>query len=73
MMEGKKLDKSALDHIKRQKKSNREYLFELQKFLDVVDNIHDTDLKNRIIAQMLKLEEALAKLIDDSIKKQAKI
>lgn len=50
--------------IKEKKKCDPSYLFELQKFLDTVENIQDTEFKNRIIGQMLKCEEALTKLME---------
>lgn len=56
-----------LERIRNQKKKSQEYLFELQKFLDVVDNIQDVDFKNRIIFQMLKVDEALTRVLEESI------
>lgn len=44
------------------KKTDKNYLFELQKFLDIADNIEDTDLKQRVIYQMLKCDKVLTKL-----------
>lgn len=37
----------------------KNYLKELQKFYDLVDNIKDENLKKGIIYQMLKLEQIL--------------
>ena len=51
---------------KRQwKNSNIEYLKELQKFFDVVENVKNEDLKMRIIYQMLKCDETLTKLAEN--------
>ena len=57
----------TLELIQNQKKKSQEYLFELQKFLDVVDNIQDVDFKNRIIFQMLKVDEALTRVLEESV------
>ncbi len=45
----------------KNKNNNKEYLKELQKFLDLADNIKDDHLKKEIIYQMLKLEKLLKK------------
>lgn len=37
----------------------KEYLKELQKFYDLVDNIKDENLRKSIVYQMLKLEKLL--------------
>lgn len=51
---------------KRQwKNSNIEYLKELQKFFDVVENVKNEDLKMRIIYQMLKCDEVLTNLAEN--------
>lgn len=44
------------------KQTDKDYLFELQKFLDIVDNIKDEELKQRVIYQMLKCDKVLTKL-----------
>lgn len=64
------MEEIILEKIKDQKKKSQEYLFELQKFLDVVDNIQDVDFRNRIIFQMLKVDEALTKIFEESIKEK---
>lgn len=63
-------------------KQNKEYLRELQKFLDRADNIKEQELKEDIIKQMLKCDNLLTELAErafqdcykkgytDSIKKQ---
>ena len=55
---------------KKEKKLNAEkkqkYLFELQKFLDLADNMEDNKLKNKIIYQMIECSKSLLKLVDKS-------
>ena len=50
------MDKILLEK-NRWKNINSQYLFELQKFLDLADNIEDEDLRKLIISQMLKCEK----------------
>ena len=40
------------------------YLFELQKFLDIVENVEDEDLRKEIIAQMLKCDKRITQLAE---------
>lgn len=54
---GKKEEKLNVE--KKQK-----YLFELQKFLDLADNMEDDKLKNKIIYQMIECSKSLLKLVD---------
>ncbi len=58
---------TAEDIIKSQdwKTKNRIYLKQLQKFLDLADNIADEDLRKRIIYQMHKCDETLTKMIEE--------
>ncbi len=51
------------------KEKNQEYIKELQKFLDITDNIADEDLRLRIIYQMLKCDEVLTKIAEIKFKK----
>lgn len=55
---------------KKEEKLNVEkkqkYLFELQKFLDLADNMEDNKLKNKIIYQMIECSKSLLKLVDKS-------
>lgn len=51
----------------RWKNKNEKYLFELQKFLDLVDNIEDEDLRKIIIAQMLKCDKCLTNIAEQII------
>jgi len=54
---------------KEWKKESKEYLKEVQKFLDKVDNIENEELKNEIIIQMLKCDNELTKLAEKKFKK----
>lgn len=41
------------------KANSKEYLLELEKFLDKVESIKDENLKKEIVMQMLKCDKAL--------------
>lgn len=45
------------------------YLFELQKFLDIVENVEDEELRKEIIAQMLKCDKRITQLAETIFKK----
>ena len=49
------------------KNSDKQYLKELQKFLDIAENIYDEELKKLLINQMLKCDEYLTKLAEKNI------
>lgn len=49
------------------KSKSKEYLRELQIFLDKADNIENEDLKNEIIYQMLKCDKILTKIAQQKI------
>ena len=51
------------------KEKNKEYLNQLQKFLDSTDSIEREDLKNNVIAQMLKCDNILTKAAQKEIQK----
>lgn len=53
---------------KEWKKESKEYLKEIQKFLDKADNIENEELKNEIIIQMLKCDDELTKLAEKKFK-----
>ena len=46
------------------KNKNEQYLFELQKFMDLADNIENENLRKLIIAQMLKCDKRLTIIAD---------
>ena len=51
------------------KEKNAEYLKQIQRFLDIADNIQDEKLKKEIIIQMLKCDEILTKLSEERFEK----
>ena len=50
------------------KTNNKQYRFELQKFLDLADNIKDEKLRKNIISQMLKCDKYLTKIAEEELK-----
>ncbi len=46
------------------KNKNSQYLFELQKFLDLADNIEDENLRILIISQMLKCDRCVTNIAE---------
>ena len=65
------MDKIELGENKWKNK-NEQYLFELQKFLDLADNIENEELRKAIIAQMLKCDKCLTNLAEQIFKKLTK-
>mgnify|MGYP000221784390 CR=1 FL=1 len=65
------MDKIELGENKWKNK-NEQYLFELQKFLDLADNIKNEELRKAIIAQMLKCDKCLTNLAEQIFKKLKK-
>lgn len=61
------MDKIELGENKWKNK-NEQYLFELQKFLDLADNIENEELRKAIIAQMLKCDKCLTNLAEQIFK-----
>ena len=59
------MENSVNKQIQEQKKTNQKYLFELQKFLDIANNIPDEDFRHRLICQMLKVDETLTKMLQE--------
>ena len=49
------------------------YLFELQKFFDIVENIEDEELQKEIIAQMLKCDKRITQLAENIFQNLKKI
>lgn len=49
------------------KEKNKGYLRQLQKFLDVADNIEREDLRKSVIAEMLKCDMILTELAQRQI------
>ena len=61
------MDKEFLEKSKWKNK-NSQYLFELQKFIDIADNIEDEELKKLIIARMLKCDKCVTNLAEEIFK-----
>lgn len=57
------MEKNILEKSKW-KNRNSQYLFELQKFLDLSDNIEDEELKKLIIHQMLKCDKCITNIAE---------
>lgn len=62
------MDKNILEENKWKNK-NSQYLFELQKFLDLADNIEDEKLRKSIISQMLKCDKCVTNIAEKMLKK----
>ena len=50
------------------KNRNKDYLKELQSFLDKAENIENENLKKDIIFQMLKCDEVLTQIAEEKFK-----
>lgn len=50
------------------KNKNSQYIFELQKFLDLAENIEDEELKKLIIYQMLRCDKCVTNLAEKMFK-----
>ena len=61
------MDKDILENNKWKNK-NSQYLFELQKFLDLADNIEDENLRKLIISQMLKCDKCVTSIAEKMFK-----
>ena len=48
------------------------YLFELQKFLDIVENVENEELRKEIIGQMLKCDKRVTQLAETIFQKLEK-
>ena len=53
--------------FKEHKWKNSQYLYELQKLLDLTDNINEKNLKQLIINQILKYDECITKIVENLI------
>ncbi len=47
------------------KNKDEKYLFELQKFLDLTENIKNEELRKEIVAQMLKCDKRITQLAEE--------
>ena len=64
----KKQNNAMLLKDQKWKNSNAQYLFELQKFLDLADNIKEKELRENIIYQMLKCDKRLTIIAEKMIR-----
>lgn len=60
----KKQNNAMLLKDQKWKNSNAQYLFELQKFLDLADNIKEKELRENIIYQMLKCDKCVTNIAE---------
>ncbi len=56
------MDKNDNQHIWKTK--NERYLFELQKFLDLIDNVEEEKLKKELIYQLNKFDNIITELAE---------
>lgn len=50
------------------KNKNKRYLFEIQKFLDLTDNIADEKLKKEILYQFTRYDKTITEMAEEMIK-----
>lgn len=55
------------------KYKNKQYMIELQRFLDKVDNVEDEKLRLDIIYQMHRCDNVLTQLCENIVEKYKKI
>ena len=60
----KKQNNAMLLKDQKWKNSNEQYLFELQKFLDLANNIKEKELRENIIYQMLKCDKCVTNIAE---------
>lgn len=53
----------------RWKRTSKKYLWELDKFLDLSDNIKEDDIKYLVITQMIKCDKSLTERAEEIFKK----
>ena len=61
------MDKKELE---KNKWKNEQYLFELQKFLDLADNNKNEQIRKAIISQMLKCNKKIKKIAEEIFNKR---
>mgnify|MGYP004700803647 FL=1 len=49
------------------KTANKRYLFELQKFLDLIDNVKDEKLQKELIYQLNKFDKVITEIAEQQI------
>ena len=60
-------EKIIEEHIWKNK--NEKYLFELQKLIDLVNNIEDKEMQKILINQILRCEKVLTTVFEETLKK----
>lgn len=65
------MDKKLIEKSKW-KNEDKQYLFELQKFLDLADNIEDENLRKLIISQMLRCDRHVTHIAENIFKELIK-
>jgi len=56
------LDKSINQYV--WKNTNKRYLFELQKFLDLIDNVTDEKLRKELIYQLNIFDRTITEIVE---------
>lgn len=51
------------------KTKNKRYVKELQKMFDIIDNVQDEELKNRILLQFVRCDELITELAKEHLSK----
>ena len=69
----KNLDVDKLIKEQKWKNEDKNYLFELQKFLDLADNIEDEELKKMLISQMIRCDRTLTGIAERTFKEISKL
>ena len=62
-----KEEKFETNETKENAEKKKKYLFELQKFLDLTDNMENEKLKKMIIYQMLECNKSLVNLLQKKL------
>lgn len=59
--------KSIIKNNEEWKTKNKKYIKELQKMFDIIDNVQDEELKNRILLQFVKCDEIITELATEQL------
>lgn len=51
------------------KNRNKKYLFELQKIIDLTDNIEDNEMKKIFINQIIRCDKTLTEIFEETLKR----
>ena len=54
------------------KTTNEKYLFELQKFLDLLDNVKEEKLRKELIYQLNRFDKVITEIAEQHITKRRK-